>query len=655
MPRLYIDFETYSECDLDDCGSYVYANHPSTDVLCLTLKFDEEPTEILKYGEHKLSDRIFSHVAVDGIVVAHNMFFDRNIWNAICHKLYGWPELKLEQCRCTMAKSAAHGFPLKLEKVAVALNLPIGKDTISGRILNKLSKPQKSKKKPDYRCLPDKYPESFETLYKYGIRDTDVCQLIDKTIPDLTEYQLNTWRLNEVINDRGFHVDVPTIKKLLPKIEEEKLRFNSRVDAITNGVITKITQVQRIVKYANEQLVPLANCTKETLTEWVEQRGDSLPADVKEILEMRLMGGKSSTGKYEKMHYFASIDGRVRGTMVYCGAIRTGRFAGRGVQPHNFPKPTVEFDTVDTLVADLINMSCSEVTAKYKSFMHAASTATRPMICAPEGKILYVADYNAIEPRILFWLAGEDDALEVYRQGGDIYIVMAQTVFNNPNLTKKDDKERWVGKQIILGSGYGMGAPKFVVTCASYGREISFKLAEISINSYRNKYWRVVELWNLTEKAAIRAMTTGKIEKFRMLQFKKIGKNLFMKLPSGRKICYPYARLQRVKTPWGQIKLALTYKTVENQMWRRVSTFGGKIIENACQGLACDFMVHGMHFAEAAGYPIVVDIHDEVISETDENFGHIDEYCELLVQKDEWGIECPLAAEGQRVKRYRKL
>lgn len=663
--KLYIDFETYSECPLDLCGAYVYANHSSTDVLCMSYKFGDGPTKMYKHLEgHKLPQEIIDHIKAGGIVAAWNAFFDMSIWFFVCAKKFGWPNVPLNQWEDTMAKAAAHAFPLKLEKCAEAMELPIGKDTISGKILNKLSKPQKDKKGnviPNedgsvFRWYPDTAPDSFATLYKYGIRDTDVMYLIDIELPDLSPVEMDYWRFNHKINARGIYVDKDSIEVILPKITKEVLQFNNRVSILTNGVITKITQVQRIKKFANSHGVDLPNTQKETLEEYLKTP-EQLPDIVREILEMRLMGGKSSTGKYETMRNMAHIDNRVRGTLVYCGAIKTGRWAGRGIQPHNYPKPTVEYESIDQLIDDLLSKDELEINEQYGSFMHAASTATRGMICAPPRKILYIADYNAIEPRILFWLAGATEALEVYRQGGDIYVVMAAGVYNK-NPSDIDGDERWLGKQIILGCGYGMGPPKFVGTCANYGRHISLPLAEQSVYAYRDQYYQVVNLWNKLEESAMKAVAfKGKIYPAAggKLLFKMVGKHLYMKLPSGRKIVYPFARLENVKTPWGQVKKALTYRTIENQFWRRTSTFGGKIAENACQGIARDFMIYGMIEAENEGYEMVTTVHDEAVAEQYEGKGDLDQYCELLVRKDSWGKDCPLAAEGKVLKRYQKI
>lgn len=617
----------------------------------------DEEVCCLKYIEGEaLPNRIREHIEAGGIISAHNAFFDRNIWENVMVPRCGWPKTKLEQWECTMAKAASYSLPLALEKCAQAMNLPIGKDTISGRILNKLAKPQYKKDGTKYRHYPSDSPDSFATLYKYNDRDVEVARLIDKRIPDLSEDERKIYMFDQKINQRGIYVDTASIDKILPRVEDEKLKFNERVAEVTGGIITKITQVQRIKKYANSRGVPIPNTQKETLEEWTTVHVDELPEDVFEVLEMRLMGGKSSTGKFEAMKNSAYTDKRIRGTLVYCGAIKTGRWAGRQVQPHNFPKPTVKYQSIDLLIEHLKEWSREDILEQYDSLMHAASTATRGMICAPPGRVLNIADYNAIEVRILFWLADDQEGLRVYREGGDIYVEMAKEVYNNPFLTKEDDSERWLGKQIILGCGYGMGPPKFQTSCARFGRKIETELAKRSVYSYRDKYYTVVNLWNYLEEACIEALTfPGRVTEYGYIKFKKIGQHLHMKLPSNRKIIYPYARLEQVKTPWGQKKTAMTYRTLENGIWKRTSTFGGKLVENACQGIARDFMAYGMMYAEDGGYEVVTTVHDEAVAETDEDYGSIEEYCYLLAKRPSWGDSCPLVAEGQRLQRYQKI
>jgi len=652
MSKLYVDFESYCDVDLNDVGAYIYANHPSADILCLGYKFGDEQTQIIKYRE-PLPQRIIDHVESGGICSAHNAFFDRCIWQFVAVKKFGWPVVKLQQWECTMLKVASHGFPLALEKAAEAMNLPIGKDLVGGRILNRVSKPQKDGR----RIYPKDDPNAFSILYKYCTRDVDVMYLFDTTIPDIDKDEYQIWYYDQKLNARGIPVDILSLDAIIPKLEEEKLEFNDRISEMTKGVITKITQTARIVKYANEHQVFLPNLQKETVEEFLETYADTMHEDIFEILEMRQMGGKSSTNKFKAMKNSANPkDSLVRGTLIMYGAQRTGRWAGRQVQPHNFPKPTVKYESIDKLVNDLVTKSRQDIRAEYGSFMHAASTATRGMICARDGKILNIADYNAIEPRILFWLADETEAIETFKTG-DIYVEMAKTVYHDPNLTKADEEARWLGKQIIIGCGYGMGPPKFQTTCANYGRNIDFSLAELSVFAYREKYSKVVKLWNGVENAAKAAiLNPGKTYEYGYLRFKMIGEHLYMRLPKGRKIVYPYADVREVTTPWGQKKRGVTYKVVEKNHWHRTSTFGGKIIENACQGIARDFMAHGMMTADLeGGYDMVTTVHDEAVSETDENFGSIEEYCELLVQPTSWGVGCPLKAEGKRQKRYQKL
>lgn len=667
--KLRLDFETYSEVSLEDCGAYVYAQHPSTDILSLSYKFNDEPTQIWKPLEGEdFPERISKHVEEGGELRAWNAFFEICIWEFVLHRKKGIPRAKLVQWHDVMAKSAAHGFPLKLEVAAEALRLGVKKDTIGKRILNKLSVPQRDKKKniirnedgSVFRWYPHTAPDSFATLYKYNIRDTDVLYAADKALPELTPNERELWLFTQKINFRGIHVDTESIASILPKIKKEVSGFNTRLVELTKDLpvkIDKITQVQRITKLAKMLGYDLPNSQKETLEDFLLKK-DLHPA-LREIVEMRLMGGKSSTGKYEKMLYSAAEDNRVRGTLVYCGAIKTGRFAGRDIQPHNYPKPTINYkkEGIEGLVDILVRETRDEVKARYKSFMHAASTATRGMICAPKGRILNIADYNAIEPRTLFWLAGEEKGLETYRNNGDIYVEMASDVFRKP-VTKKDEEERWLGKQIILGCGYGMGPSKFVMTCFKYGREISQELAEISVYSYRNRFPKVPELWESSEFAAMKAIThKGKITKCAdgKIQFLMRGQHLWCKLPAARYIVYPFARIENIRKPWGAVGPAVTYKTLEGGMWRRTSTFGGKLVENFCQAVARDFMAHGMMTADKHGYETVTTVHDEAVSESDENFGSIEEFCDLLVSPTDWGRDCPLKAEGRRQRRYEKL
>ena len=313
------------------------------------------------------------------------------------------------------------------------------------------------------------------------------------------------------------------------------------------------------------------------------------------------------------------------------------------------------------LVDDLSTLTVEEINIKYGSYLKSASTAIRGIITAPKDKILAVADYAAIEARLVFWLANCLPGLKLYYDKIDPYKDMASIVFST-HYDKVDDDQRWVGKQIILGSGYGLGWRGFQNTCRNYGREIPDSLCQESINSYRDKYEEVVDLWDEIDRQSMLACRTGKITyaangriAFKTFRTKSGVTFLLMRLPSGRPLFYPDIKIVKTTTPWGARRKAISYKKMINGKWLRETTYGGKLTENAVQAIARDLMYYGGQNAQNYGYQMLFTVYDEIISINDESKSDIEEFCKLICELPDWAEGVPLEAEGKLLKRYQKL
>lgn len=363
------------------------------------------------------------------------------------------------------------------------------------------------------------------------------------------------------------------------------------------------------------------------------------------------------------MANWAGVDWRVRGGLLYHGA-STGRWSGKGVQPHNFPKlspkPLDQKDPsptdIDTLWAALKQAKRDAIAARWGGVMEALSAGLRGAIVAPPGKQLYVADFASIEARVLLWCAGDEDALDIFRNHQDLYCDMASSIYHRP-ITKADKDERALGKIAVLGLGYQMGASKFLDTCAKFGIVITMELAEQVVAAYRAKYWRVKQLWYDQEAAAIAAVESRSPVQCGCVRWELRGAILFCVLPSGRRLAYIEPRVKTQMMPWGKEKAVLSYMGVDGytHQWRRQPVYGGLIVENIVQAISRDLMADGMLRAEATGvYRIVLSVHDELIGEADLGAGSVQEFEQLMSAIPDWADGCPVEAEGWAGTRYHK-
>jgi DNA polymerase len=290
--------------------------------------------------------------------------------------------------------------------------------------------------------------------------------------------------------------------------------------------------------------------------------------------------------------------------------------------------------------------------------MSVLSGALRAAICAPEGEKFISADYSQIEARLVMWFADDRTGLDEFGGEGKIYEGMASEIYKIPKAkVGKDSFERFIGKQVILGSGFGMGAKKFVTSCKEKGGvDVEFKLAKAGITGYRERYEEVPKLWEGVERAAIHAVKyPGYKRKYKHVTYEMRGEHLYCLLPSGRELCYPYAHINVVKTAWGPApKLHYWGINSYTNKWSLLDTWGGKLTENFVQAAARDIMAYGMLTTEKHGYTTLFTVHDESVAIVPKDFGSVKEYEELLCKLPKWAKGCPIEAEGWEGPRYRK-
>jgi len=671
MAILHIDFETFSKCDLKAEGLARYAADPSTGVHCMAFAFDDEnvvglwrpfPTHIGGI----ITPAVTLHVKNGGLVYAHNAAFELAIWSNVMAPRYGWPPLKPEQCRCTMAMAYAMALPGALENAAPAVGIPQRKDAEGKRIMLQVCRPKADGTFWKYEDDPAK----FEKLYAYCKQDVAVERALHSRLQELSPTEQKLWELDYKINQRGILVDLPNIDRALKLVESEKIRLDREMLKATGGVVGACSEVQLLVKWIRSQGVELKGVAKSDLLDALSDA--DLPPKVRAVMKLRQEAAKTSTAKFLAMKNRALPNGRVCGIHQFHGA-STGRWAGRGVQTQNLARPRASSKPKD--IQAMIDMfeKPQELNMFYGPVLDALSDCLRGMIVAPEGMDLVAGDFSSVEAGVLAWLAGEERVLDIFRTHGKIYEHAAAGIYHVA-MDEVTKSQRQIGKVAVLALGYGGGVGAFQSMAKNYGIKVKDAEAEEIKKAWRVAHPNIVQYWHDVEDAAIRALTTGETTQAgdapRHVNFKKAGSFLWCKLPSGRVLCYPYPELRIVTTPWGAEKEALTYMTVVDPArklkiledanasgsWKRISTYGGSLAENVTQAVARDLLRDAMFRLDDAGYPINMHVHDEAVVEIPETAApnELKKVEAIMAEVPTWAAGLPMAVEGWRARRYQK-
>jgi DNA polymerase len=687
--HLHIDFETRSTVDLRLAGLHNYATDLSTDVWCMAYAFDDEPVQLWAMNDEPPID-VLMHVQAGGLVFAHNAAFEFAIWNHVCARLYDWPALKQEQMRCTAAMAYAMALPGSLEKAAAAVGIDEQKDMRGHRVMLKLCKPR------DDLTWADT-PELLAELYAYCKQDVEVERELSKRLLALPPAEQALYLLDQKINHRGIHVDVPAVDAAIAVVESEQARLHAAMRAVTNNAVATCTAVGQLGDWIRAQGVPVVGVAKADVLDALS--GD-LPDSVRRALNLRQEAAKSSTAKLVAMRDKASADGRVRGTMQYHGA-GTGRWAGRGIQVHNFPRGKLSPDEVEGVFAILLGSGTPQEKAAlidciYGPPLDVISSCLRGFICAAPGHDLIAPDFANIESRVTAWLAGEEWALDAFRaydrgEGPDIYIqTYARSFGVDPATIGKKDPRRQVGKVEELAFSFGGGLGAWRTMERAYHLP---PMADGEVEDIKNK-WRAARpetaaYWYDLERAARAAVQTrGAVTtagpKARAVQFRAKGSFMWAKLPSGRNLCYPYARLddsfdyvdekgrrhvwsgkrvreQGVPDGWKLQREdpdCIWYMTVDGttNKWVETHTYGGKLAENVTQAVARDVLAEALVRLDAAGYETVMHVHDEIVVEVPASApeSEKEKVEKIMAVVPPWAKGLPIATEAFRGTRYRK-
>lgn len=676
----FTDIETFHPYyDLRRVGAAVYAREAEI-ILCSDAEGEGE-VALWEYGQDPAE--LKQRLARAKMRVAHNAFFEQSVFRAT-----GWCKAPPEGWHCTMAQAYAHAMPGKLDALCRYLDVPMEmrKKGEGQRLINIFCKPQRDGR----RVLPTDRPVEWEAFKHYARSDTIALREVYRRLPQLnlnpygppTERAL--WLLDQKINRRGFKVDVELAKAAVKACAKEKAELDAFISTLTQGSITSGTQRARVLERLQTAGLEIENLKAITVERALNN--EDLQGEFRSLLETRRTVSKASTGKYKKLLSYVSRDGRMRGGLQFAGAGRTARWAGRNFQPHNMPRPKRKFEAILEGIAAL-KAGCADL---IEPDVHSlCSDALRSLLIAADGKTLVVADENAIEGRVLAWLANETWKLELYRDpDADMYTKLYRRMFGYPDTFEVDKDKRQHGKVFELAYGYEGGVGATLTACDTYKLtkaernalgEAAWRAATPNIRRAALKLWEFAEergethglsrklychleaakliwrsiapntkkLWRLLKDAAENAINTPGKKFFAgrcVFMFK--GNYLYCRLPSGRYLMYRDAK--RRKTQRGY---AITYV---GSYGGREYLYGGKLAENITQALARDVLGHGMLKADAAGFALILTIHDEIIAEEDRPELDLERLKQIMTITPAWAEGLPLKAAGYESTRYKK-
>lgn len=657
MKELAIDIETYSGCDLSECGVYRYAEHPDFRVLLFAYAIDGGPAEVvdLARGE-RIPFEVNRALHDPGVLkTAFNAAFERvclSTWT--CED--GGEFYDPEQWDCTMVAAARAGLPLSLAQCGEVLGLgkrDEGKMKEGRALIRKFSVPNRKGE----RTLPEDDPEAWETFKAYCKRDVEVEQAVRRAVTrfEQPEWERRLYWLDQRINDRGVLIDrrlVECADRLGDEYTASLRESAKRITGLENP--NSPAQLKAWLKERTGLSIPSLNKTE---MDDIEKRvgGHSTAA---KVLSLRREMGKTSVKKYAAMLDCVCLDGRIRGLLQYYGACRTGRWAGRLVQVQNLPQNHLpDLDRAREMVkaSDL-----DEFTLNYSNPTQVLSELIRTAFVAGDGKVFHVCDFSAIEARVVAWIAGEEWVLDVFRNGGDIYCATASQMFGVPVEKHGQNAElRGKGKIAALALGYGGGVSALDAMGGQRMGLTQREEAEI-VSKWRTANPHIVRLWDTVERAAKRAITTGEDTVInRGITFGRQAGCLTVKLPSRRKLVYPRARVEEfTKTKFDRpvTAEAVTYEgsNQTTKKWERLETYGGKLVENIVQATARDILAEILFRAERREMPVVFHVHDEIIVETDPREVGLGEVERIFGEPIPWAVGLPLKGAGYTTPYYMK-
>ena len=641
---LEADIESFSDVDLIKCGVYAYADSPAFEILLFAYSFDGGETQIidLAQGEKlpaEVEEAIFD---VSVTKTAYNANFERT-----CLSKYFGRYIPPESWHCSAVQAAMLALPRSLEDVGRVLGLDEQKMKEGKELIRYFCVPCKPTKANGGRMrnLPCHAPEKWELFKTYCKRDVDVEKSIRRKLHNfpIPESEMELYRLDQRINDRGVLVDMGLVKQAIACERLHKEVVTKRAYELTG--LENPNSVAQLKGWLGDMGMEAESLSKKAVADMIAETD----GEVEELLRLRLLMAKTSVKKYEAMERSVCSDGRIHGMLMFYGANRSGRWSGKNVQIQNLPKndiPDLE------LARDLVKQGRFEdIELLYDSTPNVLSELIRTAFIPKPGCRFVVADFAAIEARVLAWISGEQWRLDVFTSHGKIYEASASAMFHVPveEITKTSPL-RQKGKISELALGYG-GSTGALISMGALDMGLAEDELSPLVAAWRKANPHITQFWWDVDAAAMKAVTEKQKTKVGKIIFEYKSGILFITLPSGRKLSYVKPRMAVNK--FGRD--GLTYEGIsENKKWSRIETYGPKLVENIVQGTARDLLAEAMLRVEKKGYPIVMHCHDEIIAEVPEGTGSVDEMCEVMAVQPEWAEGLPLRADGFECRFYKK-
>lgn len=644
MSLLAIDIETYSDVDLTKCGVYAYADSPQFEILLFAYAFDEEPTTVVDVacGE-RLPQRVLDALEDTSVIkTAFNAQFERT-----CISKHLGRYLSPEGWQCTAVQSALLALPLSLDSVGEVLDIQRKKLKEGADLLRFFSMPCKPTKANGGRTrnLPEHEPEKWERFKAYCIRDVDAEREIRWKLRNypIPESEMELYRMDQEINDRGILVDRQLVASAVKCDNQYREMVTARAYELTG--LSNPNSPAQIKCWLSAHGVEAESLDKKA----VKGLMADTDGEVLEVLKLRLLMAKTSVKKYEAIERSVCSDGRVHGLLQFYGANRTGRWAGRLVQVQNLPQNHI----VDLeLARDLVkNQRFEDLDLLFDSTPGVLSELIRTAFVPKPGCRFIVADFSAIEARVLAWFAGEQWRLDTFAQGGDIYCASASKMFGVPVVKHGENGHlRQKGKIAELALGYG-GAVGALTSMGALDMGLQEEELQPLVNQWRNSNPHITKFWWDVDAAATKAVREKTEVPLGRLCFAYRSGILFVTLPSGRKLSYIKPRMTQNR--FGRD--SLSYEGVgESKKWMRIETYGPKLVENIVQATARDLLALAMLRLRNDGFAIVMHIHDEAVLEVPDGVSSVDEICRKMSIAPAWADGLPLRADGYECSFYKK-
>lgn len=705
MTDLFLDFETYSECSLKDKGVHQYARHPSTRPLMLNYALDDGDVVTYEFywGLKSFDPEPPVNRALPKrlLELLRDPEVTKRSWNAqfetqiFIHTL-GLTDLDYSQWRCTMVRAQYAGYPAALAQASAAFKLEEDQKKLhhAKALLIKFCTPQQQvgsfRNRNSSWTRPADAPEAWARFVEYGRTDVVAERAIFRKIEhiQIPDFESDNWAIDQVIMDKGVPVDLAACRNAERVVNDEIARLNQKFRKMTGFAVSN---TGKTLTWCQDRGYPYEDMRASTIVKALAR--DDISQEVKDILEIRQLGSKSSVKKFTALQTATGEDGLMRGSLRFYGAQRTGRAAGQKAQIQNLPRPMKKYEKDQEQIADWLSAGdLDSFYDKYDKPIEALSSAIRPMIAAPRGHRIVAVDLSAIENRVVGWLCNEDRILDVFRQNRDPYIDFAQYLYKKSydelfaEYKAGNGHKRQLSKPAVLGAGYGLSAGErrlsnitgdwestgLLAYAENMGVSMEPEMAQLAIRTWRKAYPAVPKFWREFAAVVGDTILDKKPRRYIHLRVRMDRDTLVMRLPSGRELFYPRASTSVRWAQWdadarvwrtcsanerGATRLFdTTYYEPVNGVMVRQHTHGGKLLENATQAVARDILLDAVAEADAQGIDVRFHVHDEIVAiEKDFRARLIcDKLTAIMSRTPSWAEGLPLGAKGTISRRYVK-